>query len=230
MRIHIIKISQKLRTLREERHFTQEELAKELGVSRQSIISLERGKCLPSLPVALRFSEIFQKSFDEIFDVNFGFPQRKEIDKTMSQDLSPFSPMREVSSLHEAIDKLFDDSMPKNISQNINIPSVNIYEKEKTIVIEAEVPALQEEDLTVEVGEDSITLSGERKTDQEIKEDDFYKKEMNYGSFLRTVTLPALVNKDKAEAELKNGILTVKIPKLEKVTPKVTKIKINKSN
>jgi len=219
MEIRITKISKKLRNLREEKQFTQEELAKALGVSRQSIISLEQGRCLPSLPLALGFTEFFNQPMEEIFGLGKEFK--------MANDLSPWSPMREVGSLHEAIDRLFEESWPKVSSATF--PQINVYEKEGKVVIEADVPGVAEEDLTIEAGEDSLTLEGERKTEKEIKEKDFYRKETSFGSFSRTIPLPALVNKDKAEAELKNGTLIITIPKQAKIKPKVTKIKVKKS-
>jgi HSP20 family protein len=220
MEIRITKISKKLRTLREEKQFTQEELAKALGVSRQSIISLEQGRCLPSLPLALGFTEIFEKPMEEIFDL------RKEVNR-MATDLTPFSPEREVGSLHEAIDRLFEESWPK--VPTTTFPQLNIYEKEGKVIVEADVPGVAEEDLSIEAGEDSLTLRGQRRSEKEIKEKDYYRKETSFGVFSRTIPLPALVNKDKAEAELKNGTLIISIPKKKEVRPKVTKVKVKKS-
>jgi len=220
MEIRITRISKKLKNLREERNFTQEELAKALGVSRQSVISLERGKCLPSLPLAFGFRHVFGLPLEEIFDLN------EEVNK-MTQDLSPFSPMREVSSLHDAIDKLFDENISKGGTSIF--PVINVYEKETEVVVEAEVPGISEEDLTIEAGDDTITLSGARKSEKEVQEENYFRKETNFGSFSRTINLPSSINKEKAEAELKNGILTVTIPKQKKIKPKVTKIKVKKS-
>ncbi len=219
MRIHIFKVSKKLKNLREERKLTQEEIAKELGVSRQSIISLEQGRCLPSLPLAMGISRIFDMAFEDIFGEN-----RKEI--KMARDLTPFSPMREVSSLHEAIDRLFEDSLPT--AKSI-FPALNVYEKGKTIYVEADVCGIKENDLGIEVGDDSLILSGKRQSEKEIQEKDYYRKEMNFGTFSRTIGLPATINKNKVSAELKDGTLLITLPKQEKIIPKVTKIKVKKS-
>jgi len=226
MRIHIIKFSKTLRHLREEKSFTQAELAKELGVSRQAIISLERGKSIPSLPLALNFAHLFEISLENIF----GFKneeERKEIN-TMARDLIPWSPMREVGSLHEAIDRLFEESWPVSTSRGASMPTINVYEKQNKVYVEADVPGVKEEDLSIEVGVDSLTLQGERKFEEEIKEKDYYRKEASCGTFSRTISLPSMVNKDKAEAELKDGTLVIILPKKKKVAPKVTKIKVKK--
>ena len=146
----------------------------------------------------------------------------------MAHDLMPWSPMREVSSLHEAIDRLFEESWPTAAPKGISMPTINIYEKQNKVIVEADVPGVKEEDLNIEVGEDSLTLSGERKQEEEIKEKDFHRREVSFGSFTRTVPLPSIVNKDKTEAELKDGRLIITLPKKAKAVQKVTKVKVKK--
>ena len=225
MKIEIHKVSKKLKNLREEKNLTQEELAKTLGVSRQSIISLEQGKCLPSLPLAVSFAEIFEMPFERLFCESIN-NMREEVNQIMANDITPWSPMREASHLHDAIDRLFEDNATG--SQTLQIPQVNILNKDKNIVVTADMPGINEDDISIEVGDESITISGERKVDGEDKEKDFYRREVSYGSFTRTMSLPSVVDKDKAEAELKNGTLRVLIPKKAEMTPKVTKLKIKK--
>lgn len=227
MEIQIIKFSKTLRKFREEKHFTQEELAEKLGISRQSIISLEQGRCLPSLPLALNFSRFFELPLEKIFFDELENQEEREVNK-MAYDLIPGGPMREVSSLHEAIDRLFDESVSTSMQKTITTPLVNVFEKEGKVVVSADVPGINEEDLNIEVTDDSVTISGERKTEQKSENEDFYRHEISYGSFSRTVALPSLVDKEKAEAELKNGILTITLEKKAKTVPKITKIKIKK--
>ena len=231
MKIQINKVSKKLKNLREGRKLTQEELAHHLGISRQSIIALERGKCLPSLPLAIAFTDLFETTFEGIFcsgeeliNHNFGL----EVKKAMSNDLSPWSPMREAGHLHEAIDRLFESTDNWPALKMPAIPMVNVYEKGKTIIIEADVPGIKEEDLSIEVGEDTLNITGEKKSDTKISEENYYRHETNYGSFSRTVQLPAMVDKEKAVAELKDGQLIITLAKKAAVVPKVTKIKVKK--
>lgn len=225
MEIQIKFFSQQIRNLREEHNWTQEELAHQLGISRQSVIAFERGRCLPSLPLALSLADIFDLALENIFLPKI--EPRKEI-KPMTRDLMPWSPMRELSSLHESIDRLFEENVPNLPSQN-NLPTINVYEKGGKVIVEADVPGVKEEDLSIEVGENHLTLSGERKTTQEIKEKDYYRREASFGSFQRTIPLPTEVDKNKAEAELKDGTLMIILPKKAKTSPKVTKIKVKKS-
>ena len=225
MEIQIIKFSRKIKKFREEKNFTQEELAEKLGISRQSIISLERGRCLPSLPLALSFSQFFELPLEKIF-LDSDEQEEREINK-MTYDLMPNHPIQEVSSLHEAIDRVFSES--QEVAKTPTLPLVNVFEKNGQIVITADVPGIAEEDLNIDVTDDSVTISGTRKTEEESTEEDFYRHEVDYGSFSRTIALPNLVDKEKAEAELKNGILTISLDKEAEVKPKVTKIKIKKN-
>lgn len=228
MEIHIHRISKKLKNLREDSHYTQAELAEFLGVSRQSIISLERGKCLPSLPLALGFSEIFKLPFESIFgdEEILENKNRREVNQ-MTYDLTPLSPLREISSLHEAIDRLFEENHPT--SQETILPAISVHEKAGNIIIKADVPGIKEDDLNIEVGDDSVTLQGERKTETEISEENYHRNEISYGAFSRTIALPSLVDKNNAEAELKEGTLVITLKKKAKVLPKVTKIKVKKA-
>ena len=223
MKIHIKKLSKKIRNLREDRSLTQEELAHSLGVSRQSIIALESGRCLPSLPLALSFVELFDLPFERIFLDN---KEREEVKTIMAHDLMPWSPFREVNDLHSAIDRLFEENAPN--AKNLTLPPVNVYEQGKEVVITIDLPGVKEDDITIEVGSDSVTIAGERRIETETKEENFYRKETSFGCFSRTIPLPSTVNKDNAEAELKDGTLTIKIAKKAKIKPKVTKLKVKK--
>lgn len=146
----------------------------------------------------------------------------------MTDDLTPFSPMRQLSNLHETIDHLFEESWPTGAKTRPVLPTINVYEKDKIVVVEAEVPGVKEENLSIEVGDDQLTIKGEKKSSAEIKEKDYYRCETSYGSFSRTVSLPAEVDKNKTTAELKDGLLTVTLPKTAKALPRVTKVKVTK--
>lgn len=231
MKIQINKVSKKLKNLREGRKLTQEELAHHLGISRQSIIALERGKCLPSLPLAIAFTDLFETTFEGIFcdgeniiNHNFGL----EVKKAMSNDLLPWSPMREAGHLHEAIDRLFESTDNWPATKMSTLPMINVYEKGKSIIIEADVPGIKEEDLSIEVGEDTLNITGEKKSDTKISEENYYRHETSFGAFSRTVQLPAVVDKEKAVAELKDGQLIITLVKKAAIAPKVTKIKVKK--
>jgi HSP20 family protein len=232
-----------LKELREAEDISQTQLAEKLGLSRQSIIAFERGRFLPSLQVAINLCDFFNKEFSEIFDTghntelsnssaksnNVGVNIfNKEKETAMSSILEPWRPFRDSLSLREAMDRLMEDSIVSPRSAMGMAPKINVINKEKTIVVKIEVPEVNEEDLDIEVADDLITVSGERREEKETKEEDYFHKETHYGTFSRSVSLPSAVVADKAEAEVKNGILTVTIPKVEEKKAKKVHIKTSK--
>lgn len=216
-------ISRRLKTLREEKNLTQGELAEQLGISRQSIISVEHGKCLPSLPLALRISKIFEKSFEELF---FGNESKKKGDEKMNRHLMPWSPFRGMDSFFDD-DDFTPDAWPRR--RGFQFPLVNVRQSDKEVIITADIPGIKEEDVNIEVSEDFVDISGERKEEEKHEDEGYFHQEVRYGSFARRVPLPAEIKSDKAEASIKDGLLTIVIPKLEPEKPKVTKIKVKKT-
>ncbi len=219
----------KLRELRKDRNLSQEELAKNLGISRQSIISLERGEYLPSLPLIVDLLNFFEIPFGEIIfceGINF----EKGGEEEMPREITPWSPIREVSSLHDTIDRMFDDMMTPKMAMvpSVAVPTINMRDTEKEIIIEAELPGVKEDDLDIEISEEALTIKGEKKSEAEINQKDYYRREFSYGSFSRTIALPVPVSEDKIEAEFKDGVLKIVLPKKEEVKPKVKKIQIKK--
>jgi HSP20 family protein len=92
-------------------------------------------------------------------------------------------------------------------------PAVDISETEKDVKVCAELPGLDEKDVTVEIDESALTIRGEKKEEKEEKGRNWYRREQSYGSFHRVVPLPASVESEKAKANFKKGVLTVTIPK-----------------
>ena len=95
-------------------------------------------------------------------------------------------------------------------------PKVDIIQNETEIVVKADVPGVKKEDINVTVTEDTITLRGEVKSDYEDKKDNYFHAERFYGTYSRTLPLPALVDSDKASAKFAEGVLTITIPKATK--------------
>ena len=225
MKIYITHISRKIKNLREENNLTQEELADQLGISRQSIISVEKGKCLPSLPLALRISELFHANFEEIFNPQKKYNLEKGDEKIMPHPLMSWSPFGNLDHFFE------EDEVPSTRPNRVRLsfPMINVKDKEKEITITADIPGIKEEDLTIEVGDNFVDISGERLEEKEEKEEGYFHQEVSYGTFSRRIPLPTEVKADKAQATVKNGQLHLSIPKKEAVKPKVTKIKIKKA-
>jgi len=243
-------IENRLRDQRKQKKLSQEELAEALGISRQSIIALETGKTLPSLPLAVSICRFFNSAFEEMFE--FEREISEEIEKTFSDanniniisdsddeselrrketkmELQPWRPFREAMNLHDAVDRLFDDNYVSPLRSLGGMPKINIKDKGDKVLIEAELPGVAEEDINVEILDDIMTISGEKKEEKEEsgKDKGYYYKESHSGAFSRSFTLPADVVADQAEADMKNGVLKVTVPKIEPKKAKKISIKNN---
>ncbi|NQV13735.1 MAG: Hsp20/alpha crystallin family protein [Parcubacteria group bacterium] len=102
--------------------------------------------------------------------------------------------------------------------------AIDVYQTPDSIVIKSTIAGVSPEDIGVTVDNDMVTIKGERKSSQEVKKDNYYYQECYWGSFSRSVILPVDVESDKIEAELKNGILTVVLPKAKK--ERTTKVEV----
>lgn len=107
------------------------------------------------------------------------------------------------------------------------LPEVDVTEEKDRILIRADLPGMNEEDIHVEVSQGVLTISGERKREIEHKEGKVYRSERSYGSFLRSFTLPAGVDAARVRAAHKNGVLEVSLPKLAEAATKHIKIEGN---
>jgi len=108
------------------------------------------------------------------------------------------------------------------------MPAVNIKEDDKKFTLDLAVPGIDKKDLKIELNEDVLTISSERKEEKEENREDYKRREFSYSSFCRSFALPENVNRDKIEANYKDGILTVVLPKQHEDNSKVTKeIKIS---
>jgi len=109
--------------------------------------------------------------------------------------------------------------IPKGLNEDLNL-KVDIYEKNDMMVIDAELPGVEKEDIFVDTKGKFVTLGGERKSDNEIKEENRYRRERKYGKFERTFSLPFEVKADQVKATFNNGILKLEIPKPKEETSK----------
>ena len=110
---------------------------------------------------------------------------------------------------------------------SLQIPAVDVYEERDEVVVKAELPGLSKEDLDVTLTESTLTLKGEKKKEEEVKEKNFYRSERSTGSFVRSIDLPSEVKTDQTKASFSNGVLEIRLPKTEDAKRKVTKIRID---
>ncbi len=141
-------------------------------------------------------------------------------------DLVKWNSMRDVFDFGRHFDRMFSDFLaPSQREQGTDTfwnwqPAVDIYDKDDTIVIKAELPGVDKKDIHVDLKGRVLTLTGERSMDREEKEDACYCRERSYGRFVRSFNLAADVKPDQIEAAYKDGVLHITIPKAESVKPK----------
>jgi HSP20 family protein len=153
-----------------------------------------------------------------------------------TKELMKTEAARSLTPLWE-LERLFDDffrrpfaplSLPRlrfAAAEEI-VPSVDIFEANGDVVLKVELPGIKKEDIEVTLTDSDITISGEKKKEEEVKRKDFYKYERSYGSFCRTFSLSAEVNADKVKSTFKDGVLEVRMPKSEKAKSKEVKVKV----
>ena len=148
----------------------------------------------------------------------------------MANELMEWRPFREISRLRREMDRLWDDYFGpgrralKPMEMEF-APAVDVKETADQIVIKAEVPGIDAKDINISITGDVLTMKGEKKSEHEEKEENYHLVERSYGSFARSLVLPAAVNMDKIEAKYDKGVLTVTCPKKEEVKPKPIEIK-----
>jgi HSP20 family protein len=139
---------------------------------------------------------------------------------------------RNTSNLQEQVNRLFESSFPaKGEAAALTnwAPAVDIYETENELVIKADLPEVNEQELDVRVENNTLTIGGERKFEDKVKEENYLRVERSYGSFSRSFSLPTTVNTEAIKAEYKNGVLTVELPKRAESKPKQVKINVTNS-
>jgi len=143
-------------------------------------------------------------------------------------NLIRWEPMREVMTLREAMDHLFDDAFTRPVSMaGSSMPTLDLYQTNDAVVVKAALPGFKPDDVQISVTNDVLTLRGEYKQENGNGQGDvvYHVRERRYGSFERSLTLPTSVQTDKAKADFENGILTIQLPKSEEVKPKSISIK-----
>ncbi len=147
----------------------------------------------------------------------------KDKEKTKSlakKDPDALSPLEEVERyfdeiFHQPFSLLGHPMWPRPqlANQKVISPTVDIFEEDKEVVVKAEIPGMKKSDISVDIGKNSITISGEKKQEKKVDKKDYHRVECSYGSFCRSFRLPDHVNTDKAKASFKNGVLKIRMPK-----------------
>ena len=136
-----------------------------------------------------------------------------------------------LTDLRDEIDRLFESPLTEwaRASNLLSgwTPALDIYEDKDNLFVKVELPGMKREDIDVSLHEGSLSVSGERKSEQKHEDADTYRAERFFGRFQRTVTLPTPVAADKVKAEYRDGILTVTLPKTEEAKPKQINVNVS---
>jgi len=147
-----------------------------------------------------------------------------------------WQPFCDLMATERGFDRLFRDAFSSvlpvregELPTRAWAPAVDICENENNIVLKAELPGVDPEDVEVRVEDNTLYLKGERKFEKETKEENYHRIERAYGSFARSFALPNSIDAEKVAAEYKDGLLTLTLPKREGTKPKTIKINVSKN-
>jgi len=139
-------------------------------------------------------------------------------------------PAHELRRLRDDFSSFFDDFLSRPLLPTWwgaeMTPGTDAYETDQEVVVKMEVPGVSKKDLDIALTDKDVTIRGEFRKDEEVKEEGYYRRERRFGSFSRTVPLPGPVQTDAAKATFKDGVLEVRIPKTPEEQAKVKKIAV----
>jgi HSP20 family protein len=145
--------------------------------------------------------------------------------------ITRLDPFREFVTIQDRMNRLFRDSYgnearEESLNNTSFAPPVDVYEDEHNVVLKIEVPGIDEKDIDVRIENNTMTVHGERKFEQEEKEENYRRVERQYGSFTRTFTLPQTVDQENVQADYDKGVLKIKLSKKAEAKPKQIKVNV----
>jgi HSP20 family protein len=147
--------------------------------------------------------------------------------------ITRWDPFRDVLALQNRMNSLFQDFNRNNTGDGSDlmttasfVPPVDIYEDEHKITLKLEVPGMKESDLDIQLENNVLTVRGERKFENEEKEENFHRIERRYGSFFRSFTIPNTVNPESVKANYDAGVLRIELEKRAEAKPKQIKVEV----
>ncbi|MBU1044029.1 MAG: Hsp20/alpha crystallin family protein [Candidatus Omnitrophica bacterium] len=141
-------------------------------------------------------------------------------------------PFRELENLQREMNRLFDFSFANNPFGETTLlgsqwsPSIDIHESKDNLLVKADLPGLTKDEIEISVQDNNLIIKGEKKKENEVQEENYYKTERFYGSFYRTIQLPSEVDENKVNAQYKDGVLSLTLPKKENAKPKQIRVNI----
>lgn len=140
-----------------------------------------------------------------------------------------WEPFREIDSIQREMNRLFDSLAPRTFEEfgSAFVPAAEMEETPEAIHLKLEVPGMDAKDIDIQVTADSVSISGERKSETKTEEKGMTRSEFRYGSFSREIPLPIRVQNTNVSAEYKDGILNLTLPKAEEEKNRVVKVNLS---
>ena len=163
----------------------------------------------------------------------------EKVKEKETKAVTPWRPFHELTRWERDMDRMMEDFFGRRVrpwwpdrwfrtdEMEVRAPAIDLFEDKDDIVVKAELPGMDKDNIEVNLADSTLTIKGEKKKEEEIKEENYYRSERSYGSFIRTVELPKAVRTDKVKASFKNGILEVRVPKTEEAKAKEIKVKVD---
>ena len=143
-----------------------------------------------------------------------------------------WDPFRSAVSFREMMDQMMDERFFRPpipfAPWSEGSMAVDMYETGDSVIVKTAIPGVTADDIDVSIAGDTLTIKAETKAEEEVKRENYLRRERRYGSYCRSVTLPGGLQADKADADYSNGILTLTLPKAEEVKPKSIKVSAKK--
>jgi HSP20 family protein len=143
-----------------------------------------------------------------------------------------WNPWREMATLQQQMNRLFDETLVPATGWErslVRVPAAEMKETQEAIHLKLEVPGIEAKNLDVQVTENAVSISGERKEETQTEENGVTKSEFHYGKFQRVIPLPARIQNTQVQAEYKDGILSLTLPKSEEEKNKVVKVNLEEA-
>ncbi|HVB34208.1 MAG TPA: Hsp20/alpha crystallin family protein [Patescibacteria group bacterium] len=147
-----------------------------------------------------------------------------------SASISRRDPFNDISKIQEQMNRFLGGSFlgrANDSSLTTWAPEVDIHETEDALVLEVDLPGIEEKDLDIRVENNMLTVRGDRKFEKKVSEENYLRVERAYGSFSRSFSLPQTIDPDSIRADYRNGVLTIRVPKREEAKPKQVKVNVS---
>jgi HSP20 family protein len=141
--------------------------------------------------------------------------------------LTRWQPYQEIATLRRQMDQMFSELASVNReSQMTWKPAVELKDTEENVILRAEIPGVEGKDLDIQVSRQAVAIAGENRYEKKAQERGYFRTEFRYGKFHRVIALPAPVQNDQVQAEFKDGILTLTLPKVTEARRTVVKVNL----